>query len=65
MISAWDSLTYVILYTLLMWMPYMLAQFYSNGTAKLLFTDGMFKKMSCARLRFPSPNPRVPSPDVR
>ena len=37
MLSSWDSLTYVILYTLLMWMPYMLAQFYSNGTAKLLF----------------------------
>ena len=46
MLSSTDSLTYVILYTLMMWMPYIMAQFYSNGTFSLAYLDGVWKKMS-------------------
>lgn len=58
MLSSLQSLTYVILYTLLQWLPYICAQFYSNGTASKLWMDGVFKKLGyddAKLMRVPQP----------
>jgi|TARA_B110000196_G_scaffold276956_1_gene255223 uncharacterized MAPEG superfamily protein len=57
MLSSLQSLTYVIVYTLLQWLPYIFAQFYSNGTASKLWMDGVFKKLSYdeKQMRVPQP----------
>ena len=44
-LTSMESLTYVCLITLLMWMPYILDQSYSNGQLKFLYLDGLWAKM--------------------
>ena len=43
--KATESAAYVAIFTLLMWLPYMTAEFVSNGTMGYLYLDGVWKKM--------------------
>ena len=56
-LAALQSLTFVIMYTLLMWLPYIVAQFFANGTASKLWMDGVLKKLSYdeKQMRVPPP----------
>ena len=45
MTTAAASVAYLCVYTLLMWLSYIGAESYSNGTVNYLYLDGLFKKM--------------------
>ena len=58
MLDSLQSLNLVCLFTAFMWMSYIPAVFYSNGTSAKLYLDGVWKKMQYDDekiLRVPSP----------